>query len=876
MVRRYVRKRTFSTANRVLIHLSTDGLGPGEQTQEGIAAATRSGRSTLTKWLIRMERGSLVARRRIRVPGHPLPKYGYRLSKRGWHAATALRKELESDVVTVRAPSVGEISVRMSEVTRLGSRRFSLTAAVASVRKGRLDLTRVAPAPKTRGAPVWGSGLRRVDLFCGRANELRDLDRWWASDGRTLLVTGLAGIGKSALVAAWVQGRRLKSPVYGFETHRSSTLAGLLDDFGAFLATLGKPALAAHLAQGVPLDPAFVSRLLRRDLRGTRMLAVLDNADQPSRALARLMNRLFVQSEEHIEVKTILLARRVPKWLRRKGSAAGVEILNLQGLDPAASRILLRGKGLGPDSSSAKEIIQRTRGHPLLLLLWAALGTGHGSEVQRYLKEEVWDSLSASDRRTLEAASVFRRPIGGRVLGVVADADPQIAESLAERNLLERTVAGDYGMHDLVREFVLGQVSEPRSRRLHARAADTLLQSTESRERWEGVGHLLEAGRVRDAASLLESEGGPLMDCVAAEEVASLIRGITLDETEPGPYCVFAEALADSLRIRGHLAPALFQYGHARHLAEGSGQDWRIPRLLRKMAFLERCRNRYSKALGYLVEAQGRLAQMKDPAETADVLREMALVEQALGDLPAASVHLSDAIDRATDLPDRAGLSRALLALGSLEAREGRLEEGLNSDLEGLRVAERSGNLTEIAHAHIVVGTALEELGRLEESLHHHEIGLELARLLGNLRLMAYGMMNRTGTLVSLARYKEASGSLQEARQCFEILEEADALALLKTYEAQLQMGLGNWSRAKPVLEEGLQMLRKCGSPADLALALREAGGFYTAHGEPEAGRRCLREARGIALKLGNPKLSSEIAEALSDVGTPPATKPRV
>ncbi len=864
MVRRYLRKRTFSTTDRVLVHLSTDALRPEEQTQEGIADAVRSGRSTLTKWLKRLERRGLLVRERIRLPDHPLPKYAYRLSEEGWSAAAGLRSRLAADVITIRAPHVGELGVRVADLPNLAPSRLDLTLAVASVRKRRLDLDRAARATRNPDRIIWGSGLRRVDRFFGRAQELRALDAWWATGPPALLITGMAGIGKSSLGAAWAQGRRLAAPVYGFEIHRTSTVAGLLTDFSAFLAALGKPGLAAHLAQGVPLDTSFVSRLVDRDLAGKRLLAVLDNVDQSSGDLARAVETVFLGTGRRKRIKVVLLGRVVPRWLRsRTHDASRMESRQLFGLDSSGSRDLLRHRGLGPESLLTEEIIRRTRGHPLLLHLSAPQGSSHVSQVRGYLEDEVWNSLAAKDRSILEIASILRGAASLRMLESIGNANRRTVESLADRNLLERTVADGYLVHDLIRDFVVGQMPAYRARRFHARAADVLLQSTESRSRWEGLYHLLKAGRVDDAANLLDAEGALLLDCVAAEEVATLLRGITLDESNPRTYSVFAEILGDSLTIRGHWAPAFFQYNHARRLADSSGQPDRIPRLLRKMAFLERCRNRYSNALGLLVEAQARLGRTVDLPEKTEVLRELALVEQALGNLAEASRHLTEAVDLAAEEADRGSLSRGLLALGSLEVRRGHLEQGLDSCLEGLRVAERSGSLTEVAHAHIVVGTALEDLGRLTEGLEHHETGLRIARLLGNLRLTAYATMNLTGTLISLGRLKDASLALKEAQDQFAVLEERDTLAILKTYEAHLEMGLGHTTRAAKAWEEGIQQLRSVGGPVELAMALKESGEFYAESGHPSTGQASLLEARDIARRLRNAKLVSEVELSL-------------
>ncbi len=839
-------------------------MRPEEQTQEGIAAATRSGRSTLTKWLDRMEAQGLVARERVRVGGHPLPKYAYRLTETGWHTANALRERLASQVVTVRTAELPPLDVRLPEVLSLAPNRLELVDAICSIRRGRIEIPKARATSRADRPVVWGDSLRRIDRFFGRAEEMQALDAWLASDSRILFLTGLPGIGKSALVATWIESRPLRVPAFGFEIRPSTTTAEFLAGLGDFLGALGAPSLASHLSQGVPVDVGFVRRLLRRDLADRPLLVVLDNADQASRDTSRFLRGAFRELVQDLPVRTILISRTTTPSLRtlqRSVLAAGP--MRIGGLDPEASRALLRHRGLGTDPLLVEGLVRTTRGHPLLLQLAASGGTTRGPVARRYLEEEVWETLGQEERSILEMISVFRKAVGPRVLAVMGHTNTGVLQRLSERGLLERTVAGRYLMHDLLRDFAQGRLTEARRRALNARAARPLLASTEARERWEGVYHLLEAGRVAEAAAFLDSDGAPLLDSVAAEEIGALVHAMALDEADAESYTIFAEILGDSLRVRGHLAPALYQYGHARNRAERSRMEDRVPRLLRKMAFIERCRNHYPTALGYLVEARARLRDRTNPTETAEVLREMALVTQASGDLGQAAAHLSEAVDLATEADDLGGLSRALLALSSLETFRGNRERGLDYAFEGLRVAGRSASLTQMAHARIVVGTALAELRQFEESLGHFDTGLQLARAIGNLRLTAYATMNRTAVLIDQGRYAAAAGSLSDARGYFEILEEHDTLALLKVHEGQLEMGLGHWHRAVQAWKDGLAKLRKFGSPVDLGRALKEVGGFHLDRGSLDEGRTYLLEAQRIARALGNETLLSEIEEGL-------------
>src|SRR5207244_2333957 len=106
-------------------------------TQEGIAAATHSGRTTATKWLAWMESSGLVVGERAHVPGHRVRKTVYRLSHEGWVQAMKLRSRLTSDIVEVLAPGLDPTPMRVAEIPEIFPAYVNMTAAVSLVRRGR-------------------------------------------------------------------------------------------------------------------------------------------------------------------------------------------------------------------------------------------------------------------------------------------------------------------------------------------------------------------------------------------------------------------------------------------------------------------------------------------------------------------------------------------------------------------------------------------------------------------------------------------------------------------------------------------------------------------------------------------------------------------
>src|SRR5207237_10645569 len=160
--------------------------------------------ATATKWLARRESRSLIAGELSHGPGRRVRKTVYRLTREGWVEATKLRTRLQGDIVEVLAPGLDPTPMRVAEIPEIFPAYVNLTAAVSLVRGGRLDFTRLHGIGSGAVAPVlWGDTLRRLGRMFGRSEESRTLDAWAASPAAVLIVTGIAGIGKSTLVASW-------------------------------------------------------------------------------------------------------------------------------------------------------------------------------------------------------------------------------------------------------------------------------------------------------------------------------------------------------------------------------------------------------------------------------------------------------------------------------------------------------------------------------------------------------------------------------------------------------------------------------------------------------------------------------------------------
>src|SRR5947208_16735932 len=94
-----------------------------------------------------------------------------------------------------------------------------------------------------------------------RSDEQQALDTWASSQVCMLIVTGIAGIGKSTVVASWLVRQRPRPYIYWFEIHEGTTNSAFLRDLAAFLARLGKRGPTTLLRGQAEPEPRVLARL---------------------------------------------------------------------------------------------------------------------------------------------------------------------------------------------------------------------------------------------------------------------------------------------------------------------------------------------------------------------------------------------------------------------------------------------------------------------------------------------------------------------------------------------------------------------------------------------------------------------------------------
>jgi tetratricopeptide (TPR) repeat protein len=649
--------------------------------------------------------------------------------------------------------------------------------------------------------------------FAGRAAELRWLHGLLPEAGPVVLITGTAGVGKTALAIRFARQAATLFPdgqlyvnLRGFDPASGPVPPGtaLLGFFDA----LGVP--PRHVPAGLDAQ----SGLLRTLLDGRRVLLLLDNAHDAGQVRPLLPGSAGC---------LVLVTSR--SQLTGLAVADGARLLPLGVLDGGEAASLLAGR-LGPARVSAEPdavaaLVGRAAGLPLALSVTCARAASRPGALLSDLAAELADARDrldalrtgdattdlravfswSVDKLSAPAARAFRllslhpgpdisAPAAASLLGAALPQARAALAELARASLLTEDAVGRFGYHDLLRAYAaeLSAATDGAADRDAAlrRILDHYLRSAQA-----GVARLFPA---RSRLRLPPPRPG-----VTVEEFGTGPAGRGAAGPDTGSYdAALAWFTAEQRVLRGVL-----------ELAVAHGLDEHCWKLAWFWAPKLKRHGRMHEVLAVQRTALAAAERLGDADALAHVHYDLGHANDWLGDHPAADLHLRRALALFTEAGDRPGVGQAQQGLAMLLAGQDRYAEALEHAREGLRLYRAFADSAAVAFSENTVGWILAHLGRCDDALLHCRLALELHRESGN-------RSGTADTLDSIAFAYSQSGDHARAIDYFEQAQAVyqqlgdtahEALSRLNLGDAQLADGLpdaarGSWERALRLLAQ--------------------------------------------------------------------------
>jgi DNA-binding SARP family transcriptional activator len=734
--------------------------------------------------------------------------------------------------------------------------------------------------PATAAAPAISMLPHAAQGFVGRESEQDLLSGWARGAGSamvTALITGTAGVGKTALAVTW--GHRfsehfpdgqlyvnLRGHGPGEPLRPAAAIVSLLEILGAAPAQ-------------IPLDTNAAASVYRSALHGKRMLVLLDNA-----ASADQVRPLLPGGKGSLVIVT---SRETLTGLTAIDGARRISLNRLSGPDS----LELMGQMLGQrrvtrEPEAAAELAAACAHLPLALRIATAQlaeqpDLGIASHVGELRHQSKVDALSipadddaavrvAFDRsyRLLAppAARLFRLlglspapDLSAEAAAHLADISPwhsaELLEQLASAHLAERPGPGRYALHDLLRDYARSLPAEPDALpRLYsyylstannaARAAFPLaLRLPDAAEGDETAFHDRAAAiswldAERSVLTSLASQATALGVPEMAWLLSDTLRHYLWVRRSTSQWQAIETAAFEAASARGHIAAcaaAKFGLGMA-------------------------CTNhsRYADAISHYEEGLTYARKAGWLAAQASLASGLGVACSELGRLSEAAGHLRTALAINEELGRKGNQANNLGNLGLLLIRMGSFTEAIQALSSSLDIHRANGGSPyDSVYLH-GLGQARRLAG--EPSLEPLLESVTLCRELDEPEQECLGLAELAETHAALGDAAQAAVHASRAVEVSRHSDDHDIKSVALSSRCAIRAAAGDLAGAVSDGRQARQHALDSGNSYVLTLALVELATAYARSGDPGNARPLAREAHSVATASGFRHLATRAA----------------
>jgi len=448
-----------------------------------------------------------------------------------------------------------------------------------------------------------------------------------------------------------------------------------------------------------------------------------------------------------------------------------------------------------------------------------------------------WHSLTEREREVFQALSVFRGGFTRQAAQEVAGASLRKLRALVNKSLLQRDLAGRYGIHELLRQYAaeqLGASGETEAvRDAHCAYYAKFLRQREA--------HLLGRGQKQALAEIgaeVENVRAGWDWAVAQGRIEDIDRSL--------------ESLAEFYRLRSWFQEGEESFARAAHkLAEVQEETGdRKARLV----------------LGKVLLQQGRFCDPLGLAEKGSELLQTSLaISRDLGarrEMAYALYHLAGiALVQADEKPycqeglvifkalgDQRGIALSLSGLGWLATIQGEYKAAKELYQESRTIFKELGNLEGLADSLLNLGYTAWMLGEYEEAKKLHRESLALHQELGDQKGIADSLDHLARDTSGSGEYEEAKRLFQESLGVFKEIGHPFGIAWVLGNSGEVANVRGEHAEAIQLAQDSLELFKEIGHPFGMAWSYRVLGNAACGLGDLGGARKYFGQALETAV----------------------------
>jgi tetratricopeptide (TPR) repeat protein len=607
-----------------------------------------------------------------------------------------------------------------------------------------------------------------VPRFTGRETELAALDTLLSQNTASVVITGTAGVGKTALVVNWAHRTRQRFPdgqlyvdLLGYAPDSPMATEHALE---GFLHALGVP------AEAVPARLDAQAGLYRSLLDGRRVLVLLDNAASPDQ-----VRPLLPGSSGCLAV--ITSRSSLAGLVARNGASR----LTLDLLSPTEATSLLRHIAgdvrVDAEPTAAKELIRYCARLPLTLRIAAERAA---SEVHAPLSDLVanladerqrLDILTSDDIITAvravfswsyrslppECARMFRLlglhpgpDFGAHVAAALANVPlrhvRRLLQSLKDAHLIQANGRDRYQLHDVLRVYAaeLANAEEPHREETVRRLLHWYLRSADAADRLL-LPHHPAMPLDLDDQDITPMPFGSRDEALAwcEQESANLVAAVRC-AAQAGEHWIaarFPRALWSYFDLRKPWSDWITTYeiglASVRHVGNRKVEGWVTSALGAPYADLQR----FDKAAEYFTKAAAIRREIGDIRGLAGSLSNLGNAHRHQSRYDESLERLHEALALRTKTADKRGEAVTLNRIGAVYRDLGRFDESLDYLRRSLAIRRHIGDRHGEGYALHSLGATLEQLGQLDDAIDAYQESLAARRAVGDRRGEAENLM---------------------------------------------------------------------------------------------------------------------------------------